>query len=163
MRPPPNHLFLLAAALSALAALLHIACIVFGAPWYRAMGAGEPMARMAEAGSSYPTIVTLFIAGILFTWSLYALSGAGVIRRLPLLRTGLVAITAIYLLRGFGFVLVMEAASGRPASFWLWSSAICAVFGLVHAAGLWQSWGRLKIGQDCPAADRPAARAPDQI
>lgn len=143
MRPHHNFLLSLAAALSAIAALLHLACIVFGAPWYRAMGAGERMARMAEAGSSYPALVTLFIAGILFVWSLYALSGAGVIRRLPLLRPALAAITGVYLLRGFGFVLVMSVAPGLPLSFWLWSSAICAVFGIVHAAGLWQSWGDL--------------------
>ncbi|GGY55618.1 hypothetical protein [Pseudoduganella albidiflava] len=143
MRPHPNHLLSLAAALSALAALLHLACIYFGAPWYRALGAGEEMARMAEAGSSYPAIVTLCIAGILFLWALYALSGAGVIGRLPLLRTALAAITAVYLLRGFGGVFVMSDAPGRSANFWLWSSAICAVFGIVHAAGLWQSWARL--------------------
>lgn len=142
MRSHPTYLYL-AAACSAVAALLHLACIYFGAPWYRVMGAGEPMARLAEAGSSYPTMVTLAIAGILFIWSLYALSGAGVIGRLPLLRAGLVAITAVYLARGFGFVLVMSAAPGRSMNFWLWSSAICAVFGIVHAAGLWQSWARL--------------------
>lgn len=110
------------------------------------MGAGEEMARLAEAGSARPTIITLVIAGVLFTWSLYALSGAGLIGRLPLLRSCLVAITAVYLIRGFGFVLVMFDTPGRSATFWLWSSAICAIFGLVHAAGLWRSWGRLAPG-----------------
>ena len=143
MRAHPNYLLALAAALSAIAALLHLACIYFGGPWYRAMGAGEQMARLAEAGSVRPTIVTLFIACILFMWSLYALSGAGVIGRLPLLRTSLVAISAVYLVRGFGFVPIMSVIPGRSVYFWHWSSAICAVFGVVHAVGLWQSWDRL--------------------
>ena len=143
MRAHPNFLLVLAAALSAVAALLHLACIYFGGPWYRVMGAGEQMAQLAESGSSRPTIITLFIACVLFMWSLYALSGAGVIGRLPLLRSGLVAITAVYLIRGFGFVPLMSVIPGRSLNFWLWSSAICAVFGVVHAVGLWQSWGRL--------------------
>ncbi len=131
------------AAFSALAALAHLGCIVFGAPWYRAMGAGEKMARMAAAGSWRPAIVTAFIAAVLATWSLYALSGAGVIPRLPLLRTALCLITGVYLLRGLaGFPLVFYPL-GRSAPFWLWSSAICLAIGLVYLAGLRQVWARL--------------------
>ena len=37
--------------LSALAALLHLAVIAGGPDWYRFVGAGEEMARMAEQGS----------------------------------------------------------------------------------------------------------------
>lgn len=147
MRSRPNTLLVLAATLSAIAALLHLACIHFGGPWYRAMGAGEQMARLAEAGSIYPSVVTLFISCVLLVWSLYALSGAGVIRRLPLLRTGLTAITAVYLIRGFAFVPLMSVIPGRTLQFWLWSSAICALFGIVHAAGLWQCWDRLAPGR----------------
>lgn len=143
MHTPRNHLLILGAALSTIAALLHLACIYFGAPWYRAMGAGEEIARMAEAGSLYPAIVTLFIAAVLLVWSLYALSGAGVIRRLPLLRTILVAITAVYLLRGLAIIPMMVTMPGRSLAFWLWSSAICALFGIVHAAGLRKAWRRL--------------------
>ena len=143
MRAHPNYLLVLAAALSAIAAFLHLACIYFGGSWYRLMGAGEQMARLAESGSSRPTFVTLFITGVLFVWSLYALSGAGVIGRLPLLRSGLVAVTTVYLIRGFGFIPIMSVIPGRSLQFWLWSSAICAVFGVVHAVGLWQSWDRL--------------------
>lgn len=139
----PNMLLCLAAGLSAAAAVLHLACIYFGAPWYRALGAGEDMARLADAGSAYPATVTVFIAAILLVWSLYALSGAGVIRKLPLLRTGLVAITAVYLIRGFGFYPLMTLHPDPSLQFWLWSSAICAAFGIVHALGLWQSWRRL--------------------
>jgi len=65
------------AALSAIAALLHLGCIAFGAPWYRFLGAGERMAQMASAGRLYPTVVTLAIAFVLLVWSLYALSGRG--------------------------------------------------------------------------------------
>ncbi|MGQ4584278.1 hypothetical protein [Lysobacter sp. F60174L2] len=36
--------------LNAIAALLHVGCIIFGASWYRFFGAGERMAQLASAG-----------------------------------------------------------------------------------------------------------------
>src|SRR5215468_9676760 len=74
------------AILSGIAAVAHLACIVVGAPAYRFMGAGERMARAVEAGKLRPTLVTLAIASLLSIWAAYALSGAGVIDRLPLTR-----------------------------------------------------------------------------
>ena len=61
-----RNVFLITGALmSALAAALHVGCIVFGAPWYRFFGAGERMAQMASAGHWYPAVVTVAIASIL--------------------------------------------------------------------------------------------------
>ena len=141
----PDRWLVAGAALSALAALAHLGCIAFGGDWYRALGAGERMARLAEAGHWYPTFMATAIATVLFVWSLYALSGAGVIRRLPLLRTALFAITAVYLLRGVLFVPLMPFFPGNSMTFWLLSSAICLGFGLVHLAGLRRAWPRLRI------------------
>ena len=138
-----NRLLVSGAVLSATAALVHLGCIVFGGAWYRALGAGERMAALAEAGHWYPTVAATIIAAVLFGWALYALSGAGVIRRLPLLRTVLCAVTAVYLLRGVAFFPLMPYFPGNSATFWLVSSAICLVFGLVHLAGLRQVWSGL--------------------
>lgn len=138
-----NSFLITGGVLSALAALLHLGCIAFGAPWYRFLGAGEQMAQMASAGHWYPTVVTLVIAVVLSVWSLYALSGAGVIRKLPFMRLALCAITGIYLLRGVAFAPLIPYFPGNSMSFWFWSSAISFTFGLVHFAGLRQVWARL--------------------
>jgi hypothetical protein len=138
-----NYFLIAAASLNALAALLHLACIAFGATWYRFFGAGERMAQMASAGSWYPTIVTTFIAAVLATWALYALAGAGMIPRLPFTRAILCAITAVYLLRGMAILPIAALHPGRSPAFWWWSSAICLAIGLVHLVGLRQAWGRL--------------------
>lgn len=138
-----NRFLLAGAAASATAALAHFGCIVFGAPWYRLLGAGEGMARMAERGEPYPTLVAAGIGAVLLVWALYALSGAGVVRRLPLLRTVLSAITAVYLLRGVAFILLQPLFPGNSLTFWLVSSAICLVMGIVHAIGLRQRWRAL--------------------
>ena len=138
-----NKFLIVGAALSALAALLHLGCIAFGAPWYRLLGAGEQMARMDLAGHWYPTVAALVITIVLLVWSLYALSGAGVIRKLPLTRAILCAITGVYLLRGVAFTPLMAFFPGNSATFWVLSSAICLAFGIVHLVGLRQVWSRL--------------------
>ncbi|MBC7983974.1 MAG: hypothetical protein H7Y02_08975 [Candidatus Obscuribacterales bacterium] len=56
--PVPNKFLIVGAALSAVAAMLHVGIIFVGAPWYRFFGAGEDMARKAEAGSWYPALIT---------------------------------------------------------------------------------------------------------
>ena len=140
MEEPRNVWLILAAVLNAIAAALHLGCIAFGAPWYRFFGAGERMAELAAAGSRYPTTVSSFIAAMLSVWALYALSGAGVIAHLPLLRVVLCLISGIYLLRGIAGV---PLALMTHAAFWWWSSAICLAIGLIHLAGLWQAWARL--------------------
>jgi hypothetical protein len=136
-----NTFLIAGAVLSALAAALHLGCIVFGAPWYRFFGAGERMAQMAIAGSWYPVVVTAVIASVLAAWSLYALSGAAVIRALPMLRPALCAITGIYILRGL--VILPLVVLGKSTSFWWWSSMIGLFIGVVHLVGLAQVWARL--------------------
>lgn len=132
---------ILAAALNALAALIHVGVVLGGPDWYRRFGAGEGMARLAAQGSAYPALVTLGIALVLATWAAYALAGAGVLARPPFLRTVLVAVTAIYLVRGIaGFLLAAFAPGGNSPAFWLWSSTICLAIGAVHAAGVWLAW-----------------------
>ena len=136
-------ILIIAGCLSAVAAFLHLACIYFGASWYRMLGAGEQMAQMAERGSIQPTLITLGITVVLALWSLYAFSAAGVISRLPFIRVALIVITTIYLVRGIAGFFLIGNPMGRTPEFWLWSSTICLVFGLVHLVGLKQIWANL--------------------
>lgn len=133
-----------AGILSALASLLHIGVILGGPSWYRFFGAGEDMARAAERGSAMPVLVTLAIAAMLLVWALYAFSGAGLIRRLPLLRTGLVLIAAIYLLRALSLGPLFLLKPRLVDSFAIWSSAIVLVYGLAYAIGAWRAWPLLR-------------------
>lgn len=79
---------------------------------------------------------------VLFIWSLYALSGAGLIAPLPLLRPALFIITFIYLLRGVAGPFALRD-TGRSQRFIVVSSLICLGFGLVHLLGMTQRWGAL--------------------
>ncbi len=131
------------ASLSAAAAAAHLACIFIGAPAYRFLGAGERMARAVEARKLRPTLVTLAISGVLFLWSAYALSGAGVIAALPLTKLALVLICTIYLARAVAFPFLKSAFPENSSTFWWVSSGICGFMGLVHAYGTLSLWHEL--------------------
>jgi hypothetical protein len=137
-----NMALMIAAGLSLLAALMHVGVIVGGPSWYRLFGAGERFVRAAQAGRWFPAVVTAGIALVLGAWGAYALSAAGVIQPLPLLRPAVCAITLVYLLRGLlgPFILV---GTGRSVRFVVLSSVVCLVYGLVHLFGLVQVWGSL--------------------
>lgn len=141
-------LLALAGTGSALVAALHAVIIAIGAPAYRYFGAGEEMARADELGSPVPAIVTAAITAVFAIWAAYGLSGAGLLRRLPLLRTGLVTIGAIYALRG---LMVLPEAYGliagrtppvlpRQVVFSLVSLAI----GAAYLAGTRRVWSTLE-------------------
>ncbi len=138
-----NYFLIVGAALSGVAALLHAGCIVVGAACYRLLGAGEQMAQLDLAGHWYPKTITSVIVLVLSIWALYALSGAGVVRKLPFVRLALCAITGVYLIRAAAFVPLQTVFPGNSMAFWLLSSGICLVVGVVHLIGLRQVWSSL--------------------
>ena len=138
---------ILSGVLSALAALLHVAVIAGGPSWYRFFGAGEGMARAAEQGSFTPVLITLVIATILMVWALYAFSGAGVIRRLPLLRTALVLISLVYLLRAVALLPLMILRPEFANTFGVASSLVVLAYGLAYSIGTWKGWAALAVNQ----------------
>ena len=143
MKPARNPALVIGGLLSLAASLLHIGVILGGPDWYRFFGAGEAMATMAEQGSMTPALLTLGIAAVLAIWAAYAFSGAGLLPRLPLLRTGLVTINAIYLLRGLVLIPALVINGSDIMPFVLWSSLIVLVYGLAYAIGTWIAWSSL--------------------
>jgi hypothetical protein len=142
-----NSCLLVGAALSALAALAHVAIVIGGSSWYRFFGAGEKFAIAAEQGKLFPAFVTLGIALVLLVWSLVAISGSGALPSFPFLKIALCLITGIYLLRGFGgFVILLTPIFSKlklTSTFIVVSSLICLVYGVVHLVGLMQVWDKI--------------------
>lgn len=137
---PHNRWLIAGGWLSLFAAVLHLAIIVGGGDWYRFFGAGEGMASAAEQGRWQPAALTAAIAAVLMIWAAYGFAGAGVLRRLPLMRTALVIISAIYLLRAFALVPALASAGGRVPAFDVWSSLIVLIYGIAYAVGTRQAW-----------------------
>ena len=148
---PRNPWLVVGGCLSLVAAALHLAIIVGGPDWYRFFGAPEAFAVAAERGRLAPHLWAAGIAALLALWAAYALAGAGLIRRLPLMRTALVVITLIYLSRGLLIIPVMMKLSLAEAPFDYWSSMIVLVYGIAYALGTWRAWPHLSRRKDVHA------------
>ncbi len=127
-------IMLMAGLLSLLVAILHIIIVFIGAEGYRFFGAGEQMAKMAEQGSWIPAIVTLAIAVVFAIWAAYAFASAGLVAKMPLQKTALVAISAIYIIRALA-VLALVIKPELATSFNIWSSLTSLLIGLFYAFG----------------------------
>lgn len=125
-------------------ALLHVAIIFGGPEWYAFFGAPQALVELARAGHPRAPLTTLVIVLILSVFAAYAFSGAGTLRRLPLLRLGLATIGTILILRGLLFVPLILWRPGALAricecrsvdTFIVVTSLLCFLLGVGYALG----------------------------
>jgi hypothetical protein len=97
--------------------------------------------------------VQLFVVGgaaalIPALFGLYALSGAGVIRRLPLLRTAPVGIASLFVLRGLFIILTFLEAlgflQGQVSVQGVASHLVFLAAGIAYAVGTIKNWRDIK-------------------
>lgn len=141
-----NRWLALSGWLTLLAAVLHLAIPVGGPDWYRFFGAPERLVRMAAAGRWYPVLFCLFVASILGLAALYAFSGAGFVRRLPLRTFVLGAFGTLFLVRGVTFIplaifkpeMLARFCDCRGVDmFIVVTSLVSLVIGIGFAGGYW--------------------------
>lgn len=142
-----NIYLILAASFSVLIALLHLACVVFGAPMYRRLGAGDHVVRMVENENAQPAIAAIIVASGLMLCAYYALSAAGVSwmsgQQYPLRRVVLVLLILLLFARALAFPYMRPYFPGNSALFWWLSSILCLVLALLYVIGLYQVWDTL--------------------
>jgi len=102
-------------------------------------GQGSGVAQLTEQGSSLITIASIILALIFAIWAIYAFSGAGLLTRLPLLRTFLIVIAVIYILRSLFLPSEINLVlyQGYPFRFVVFS-AVSLVAGLLYLIGVWK-------------------------
>ncbi len=141
-----SFLLILAGVLSFCAAIFQ-AAIGFVPEWSAAFGAGDALVSNPAA----LLISALLVALLLVIFGLYGLSGAGVIRRLPLLRLGLLVIGLLYSLVGLYFIPQMLAVLGilpsaQPVAIYVLLISFGALIAcLAYLIGLAVSWKRLSM------------------
>jgi len=140
-----HNIFLLIAGILSLAVAVFQAVISFVPAWSAYFGSGDTLASNPTLLLTAGMIVTILFA----IAGLYGLSGAGVIRRLPLLRTGLIVITLVYIYRGTLFIpqfLITIGSMPSPEPMplqYLLSSLVALIIGLLYLIGLVVGWKRI--------------------
>jgi hypothetical protein len=145
----PKHFLITGGIISALISIIHL--ILFIKPKlfsYIDPGNGSAIVQKAEQGGSLTIIGTIALALIFAIWALYAFSGARLIVRLPMLRTALVTIGIIYLLRALFFpseiyMVLIQGYSFRFVAY----STISLVAGLSYLFGFFKLTAFLAAGE----------------
>ena len=110
--------------------------VVLGWAWtvFRWVDIEEPMRDLADQNAALPYFLTLFVAAFFVVFGLYALSAAGDLRRLPLLRPVLGFVAIVYLLRAtlLGGISDLLAGDVKQVVF----AAIALLIGLCYASGV---------------------------
>lgn len=124
----------LGAILNFILAIGHLACL----PWlyeaFAVYGIDGMMREMGVNCAALPYIITVALTVCFTLCGVWALSAAGVIRRMPLLWLGIFTISAVFLFRaGFGlYFMLLNHTAGFPEL----SAAIAAGFiGLLYLIG----------------------------
>ncbi len=141
---------LLIAGCFSLAITLFQAVVSFSPAWSLYFGAPPEI-----VANRWLLLVSGEIAAIIFgIFGLYGLSGAGLVRRLFLLRVGLVTISGIYILRGLIIIPELLIVRGiLPSSEvvtpqGLISSLVSLAVGLIYGIGTLGAWRDLNPNKD---------------
>jgi len=115
-------------------AAAHVVALGWAWTVFRWVDVEEPMRELAAANAALPYLLTLLTAAFFLIFGLYALSAAGDLRRLPLLRPVLGFIAVVYLLRAtlLGGITDLLAGDVKQVTF----AAIALVIGLCYASGV---------------------------
>lgn len=118
-----------------LIAIAHIVGLFWAQQMYDYTGVGDRMRENAAIHPALPYMITIFVTIAFFIFGLYGLSAAGKIKKLPLLKTGIFVIAAIYLLRGAIGIVINIAFE----TIFIWSHllfSLCALgIGLLYLLG----------------------------
>jgi hypothetical protein len=93
-------LLVLAAFIAMATAIAHMSCIFLGPECYSAQMAPSIIVESAINGTYLAPVGTVIASSIFAVLGLYALSGAGVIRKLPLLKYVIYVVAALCIIRG---------------------------------------------------------------
>jgi hypothetical protein len=138
----------LAGAIAWFGVAIHIIAVFAGPAWYAYFGAPPPIVASARAGTWLAPTSAIIIAGLMALCAVYAASALGLIRKLPLLRTGLACIAAICLLRA---LVLVPLAISHPVLLNTFEVVAAIVWGL---AGVGFSVGFHTALRPAPYAER---------
>jgi len=140
-----KRLLRVAAAGNFAVALLHFVLAFAGEAANRYFGAPPGVLRLYRQERPFFVLLLLGMAALFGLVGLYNASGAGRLRRLPLLRTVLVATGLVYALRGMELPADIVVAMGRPefGRRFIVFSAVALAIGLASLAGTFGQWRSL--------------------
>ena len=107
-----SKLLISAGVIASASAIWHLLCILGGPSWFAFARAPEQVIESAQQGTMLAPISTVFVASLMFTCTVFAFSAVGLIRKVPLLKSALITIASLCLLRGLIAIPTFATSTG---------------------------------------------------
>ena len=137
--------FYIAAGIAVFGALIHWIAPVLGPDFYAFLRAPAVVVQSARQHTWLAPVGALVIGMLMLVCALYALSGAGLIRPLPLLKTGILVTGVICLVRGLAVLPFLLLMPKTVTAFNIIASLIWFICGLGYVLGAWRHWQWLGV------------------
>ena len=135
-----SRLLVSAGGIASASAIWHLLCIIGGPGWFIFARAPQQIIESAQQGTMLAPIGTIIIATLMFACTMFAFSGAGLIRKVPLLKPALITIALLCILRALLGITSLVVSIG----FDIWqfvASSVWLYVGICFAIGsLAQFW-----------------------
>jgi len=125
----------LAAIIAIGTAIAHTSCIFLGPECYAVQMAPKQIVESAVNGTYLAPVGTLFVSAIFVLLGLYALSGANIIRPLPLLSVAMYTIATLCIIRGLLPIQLWFRHSEKISDAVLIVGVVWLVTGLLYLIG----------------------------
>lgn len=130
-------LLIVGGVVAGLAAIWHLLMIIGGPNWYAFARAPQYVVESAKEGTFIAPVGAVTIAILMFACAAYSFSGAGLIAKIPLLKSALATIAFICLVRGlyisplFYAVKTLGTWHLIASSVWFFVG-VCFSFGVIN-------------------------------
>jgi hypothetical protein len=119
------------ALVSLLVVIAHMSCIWLGPECFYVQRAPLSIIESSKNGTWFAPIGTTFVSSLFLVCSFYALSGGGIIRKLPLLKVGIYTIGSICIARGFLITPVLYSYPHLRSTFEILAAIIWLACGVL--------------------------------
>ena len=129
-----SKLLISAGVIASASAIWHLLCIVGGPSWFAFARAPQQIIDSAQRGTLLAPIGTVIVASLMFSCTVFAFSAAGLIRKVPLLKSALITIATLSILRG----LIAIPTFATPTGLDIWqivASTVWFYVGICFIAG----------------------------
>ena len=124
-------------------ALLHFLAIFGGYSWYEFLMAPPFLLESVKAGTWLAPMSGILVSILMIIAGFYALSGANIIFKMPLLKPALIILSILFTVRGMIIFHLMWWKPEVIDAFRIISSGIFLISGIAYTIGTYLRWNRI--------------------
>lgn len=138
-------LLISAGVIASVSAIWHLLCIFGGPSWFAFARAPQQIIDSAQNGTLIAPLGTIIVAALMFSCTIFAFSAVGLIRKVPFIKSALMTIAVLCILRGLITIPTFVNAAGLD----LWqiiASTVWFYVGICFTAGSIEQYSSNKSG-----------------